>query len=153
MLCLCRFQILIELDNLAVVLVKDGGNTRGSSSGTLRLRNAFKILKFPDSHLYSADSPEQKCQWISVLEDTKRKYKAGRAKMKNSPSRQTSLEESVPVTRQMSLKQQQLDLQQDWIKEMPEQLDVLIAQRDFEKAVEQVAYQHSIVLTHVIIIV
>ena len=130
---------MIELDNLAVVLVKDSGNTRSSNSSTLRLRNAFKILKFPDSHLYSADSPEQKCQWISVLEDTKRKYKAGRAKLKNS-SKTTNLEESVPVTRQMSLKQQQLDLQQDWIKEMPEQLDVLIAQRDFEKAVEQVSW-------------
>ncbi|KAI6654648.1 Exocyst complex component 8-like [Oopsacas minuta] len=133
-----RFQILIELDNLAVVLVKDGENIRGSTPGTRRLRNAFKILKFPDSHLYSADSAEQKCQWISILEDTKRKYKAARAKLKNSPSRKTSIEDSVAVTRQMSLKQQQMDLQQDWIKEMPEQLDVLIAQRDFEKAVEQV---------------
>ena len=148
MVSLYRFQSLIELDNLAVVLVKDSGNTRSSNSSTLRLRNAFKILKFPDSHLYSADSPEQKCQWISVLEDTKRKYKAGRAKLKNS-SKTTNLEESVPVTRQMSLKQQQLDLQQDWIKEMPEQLDVLIAQRDFEKAVEQVSWseysQHVLV--------
>ena len=122
-----------------MVLVKDSGNTRSGSSGPLRLRNAFKILKFPDSHLYSADSAEQKCHWISILEDTKRKYKASRSKMKNSPSKK-SLEDSVPMTRHLSLKQQQMDLQQDWIKEMPEQLDVLIAQRDFEKAVEQVVY-------------
>ena len=128
----------MELDSLAVVLVKDSGSNRNNPSGAVRLRNAFKILKFPDSHLYSADYPEQKRQWISVLEDTKRKYKAARAKMKNS-HRKTSLEESITVNRQKTLKQKQLALlQEDWIKEMPEQLDVLIAQRDFEKAVEQV---------------
>ena len=37
-----RFQALYELDNMAVVEVKD----------TESVRNAFKILMFPDSHLY-----------------------------------------------------------------------------------------------------
>lgn len=37
-----KFQALYELDNMAVVEVKDSD----------ALRNAFKILMFPDSHLY-----------------------------------------------------------------------------------------------------
>ena len=37
-----RFQALYELDNMAVVEVKDCDH----------LKNAFKILMFPDSHLY-----------------------------------------------------------------------------------------------------
>ena len=37
-----RFQALYELDNMAVVEVKD----------TEALRNTFKILMFPNSHLY-----------------------------------------------------------------------------------------------------
>ena len=37
-----RFQALYELDNMAVVEVKDSD----------ALRNAFKILMFPDSRLY-----------------------------------------------------------------------------------------------------
>ena len=37
-----KFQALYELDNMAIVEVKDSD----------ALRNAFKILMFPDSHLY-----------------------------------------------------------------------------------------------------
>lgn len=37
-----RFQALYELDNMAVVEMKDSDT----------IRNAFKILMFPDSHLY-----------------------------------------------------------------------------------------------------
>ena len=37
-----RFQALYELDNMAVVEVKDSD----------ALKNAFKILMFPDSHVY-----------------------------------------------------------------------------------------------------
>ena len=37
-----KFQALYELDNMAVVEVKD----------TELVKNAFKILMFPDSHLY-----------------------------------------------------------------------------------------------------
>ena len=37
-----KFQALYELDNMAIVEVKDSD----------ALRNALKILMFPDSHLY-----------------------------------------------------------------------------------------------------
>ena len=41
-----RFQALYELDNMAVVEVKDSDS----------IKNAFKILMFPDSHLYHVRS-------------------------------------------------------------------------------------------------
>ena len=41
-----KFQALYELDNMAVVEMKDSD----------ALKNAFKILMFPDSHLYQVHS-------------------------------------------------------------------------------------------------
>ena len=46
-----KFQALYELDNMAVVEVKDSE----------ALRNAFKILMFPDSHLYQVVSLQLLC--------------------------------------------------------------------------------------------
>lgn len=45
-----RFQTLYELDNLAVVNVKD----------TNVVKNAFKLLMFPDTRLFQAESPKAK---------------------------------------------------------------------------------------------
>ena len=45
-----RFQGLYELDSLAVVNVRDAGANK----------NAFKILMFPDSKMYQADSSKSK---------------------------------------------------------------------------------------------
>ena len=45
-----RFQTLYELDSLAVVNVRDG----------VSVKNAFKILMFPDTRMFQAESPKAK---------------------------------------------------------------------------------------------
>jgi len=45
-----KFHTLYELDNLAVVNVKD----------TNVVKNAFKLLMFPDTRLFQAESPKAK---------------------------------------------------------------------------------------------
>lgn len=45
-----RFQGLYELDSLAVVNVRDAGP----------VKNAFKILMFPETRMYQADSAKTK---------------------------------------------------------------------------------------------
>lgn len=45
-----KFQKLYELDSLAVVNVRDNVN----------IKNAFKILMFPDTRMFAAESPKAK---------------------------------------------------------------------------------------------
>ena len=45
-----RFQGLYELDSLAIVNVRDAGP----------IKNAFKILMFPDAKMYQADGTKAK---------------------------------------------------------------------------------------------
>ena len=45
-----KFQGLSELDSLAVVNARDVGSCK----------NAFKILMFPDSRMFQAESPKEK---------------------------------------------------------------------------------------------
>lgn len=133
------FQALFELENMAIVDVKD----------TDVLKWSFKILMFPDSHLYQAESEEDKRQWIQILESSKRKHKEAVDAAKKDALRRlrnqsleppsTSLNRSFmadPVTVSPERKQADMLLEEDWIKEVPEQLDVFIAQREFDQAVE-----------------
>ena len=45
-----KFQGLYELDNLAIVNIRDAGP----------VKNSFKVLMFPDSKIYQADSSKSK---------------------------------------------------------------------------------------------
>ena len=128
-----KFQSLYELDNMAIVDVKD--------SDTIRF--AFKILMFPDSHMYQAENEESKQGWLQLLESTKQKHKKyvdGRMEAVRQANRQQFDLSMSSITRQ-SLKSpegSQEDLiskSADWLKDVPGSLDVFIAQREFEKAV------------------
>ncbi|XP_062614087.1 exocyst complex component 8-like [Saccostrea cucullata] len=133
-----RFQGLYELDSLAVVNVRDAGPNK----------NAFKILMFPDSKMYQADSSKSKRQWLDILEESKKK-KAARDKQKKEAMEQqalaqaaTAVEEKNPFLEEDDSESQsaiEADyLSAEWIQEMPEDLDMCIAQRDFEGAVDLV---------------
>ncbi len=132
-----KFQALYELENMAIVDVKD----------TDTMKFCFKILMFPDSHFYQAESEEEKRQWIRKLEATKSKHKeevdaAKRDALKRlrnqsigSTGGRSLYMNLEPVV--VSAEQKQADmLMEDWIKEVPEKLDVYIAQREFDQAVE-----------------
>ena len=136
-----KFRALYELENMAIVDVKDSD----------MLKFSFKILMFPDSHLYQAESEEEKRRWIELLRSSKRKHKEEVDAVKKdavkrqhddsinravgvsveSPFKKINVKEPSP-----SEKKQEDVLVDDWIKEVPENLDVYIAQREFDQAVE-----------------
>lgn len=127
-----KFQALYELDNMAIVDVKD--------SDTVRF--AFKILMFPDSHLYQAENESSKQGWLYLLESTKQKHKKDLEVAKLEAARQANrqmMEDSFGATARTSLESgdstEYLLSISDWLKDIPESLDVSVAQRDFEKAV------------------
>lgn len=131
---LYRFRALYELDNMAVVDVKDTDNHKF----------AFKILMFPDSHLYQAENEESKRQWIQMLESTKKKHKEALDAAKKDAVRRTrsnTIDQSMGsfsrTHRVESQESHQAELlTADWLKDVPENLDVYIAQREFDQAVE-----------------
>ena len=50
-----RFQTLYELDSLAVVNARDVG----------QCKNAFKVLMFPDTRVFQAETPKAKVKRIN----------------------------------------------------------------------------------------
>ena len=125
-----RFQALYELDNMAIVEMKDSD----------QLACAFKILMFPDSHLYQAESEEAKNEWVGLLESTKQKHKLAVDAAKReavSRSQSNTLELNVRGSISEVEHHRQADLlTAEWLKDVPETLDVYIAQREFEQAVQ-----------------
>ena len=60
-----KFQSLFELDNIAVVNVKDAG-----------FRSAFKILMFPQTKVFEAESAESKKKWLDSFDSAKKSRRA-----------------------------------------------------------------------------
>lgn len=155
------FQSLYELENMAIVDVKD----------TEELKFTFKILMFPDSHLYQAETEEEKRKWIELLTSAKKKHKeevdavkkdavkrlrgqsiddaintrveapfkkvtAKESPASSSSNSSTTGSGSGSGSRGVAERRQEDILTDDWIKEVPEKLDVCIAQREFDYAVE-----------------
>jgi hypothetical protein len=128
-----QFRTLYELDNLAVLNIKD----------TDKMKHMFQIRMFPESHMFQADTESVKTQWIQHLETTKQKLVTERENFKNinlSPamqklgSRRPRNASDGPIrtlTRQMT----EVSMPA-WVKDAPENLDVFIAQREFEQAVD-----------------
>lgn len=136
-----KFQKLYELDSLAVVNVRDNVN----------IKNAFKILMFPDTRMFAAESPKAKRQWLDILEETKRKKSAMESQRKEAahhvpnqdqklPSKSSKAAASsaaaVDVNPSVNLVTESELIHIEWVQELPEDLDVCIAQRDFEGAVD-----------------
>ncbi len=127
-----HFEALYELDNMAVVDVKDSDV----------VVNTFRILMFPDSHLYQAENEQSKRQWISLLESTKRQYKATREVIRQQAASLKRGNEKEERAARLSLRdpEHQVDLRAaqsaDHLRDVSETLDVYIAQREFEQAVK-----------------
>lgn len=116
-----HFQALYELDNLAIVNIKNHD----------KVKFVFEIKMFPDSHMFQAESEAVKRNWIDLLEGTKQKHNAERVAMK-------SIERAPLANRRghRMARQPTEAVAPGWlIKDAPENLDVYIAQREIEQAV------------------
>ncbi|XP_067840192.1 exocyst complex component 8 [Heptranchias perlo] len=137
-----RYDALYRLDSFAVVNVKDNGP----------MRDMFKILMFPDTRVFQAENAKVKKEWLEILDQTKK----NKALTERLEVEKEAAEALLLVEEEQQHQQQQqqrplspktnpfdeepalelVDLSLEWIQELPEDLDVCIAQRDFEGAVD-----------------
>lgn len=145
-----KYQTLFELDNLAVVNVKDPN-----------FKTAFKILMFPTTRVFKTDSIQIKKLWLDSFENAKKQRKASLtlqrrdslmyisnvtldgsatagAKTPMSPMDRPYSSILNPFEEAELLEASESDAETLplWLTELPEDLDVLIAQRNFEEAVK-----------------
>ncbi|KAM9241372.1 LOW QUALITY PROTEIN: exocyst complex component 8-like [Leptosomus discolor] len=128
-----RYDALYPLDGLAVVNVKDNPP----------MKDMFKLLTFPESRVFQAENAKIKKEWLEVPEETKR----NRALSEKRRLEQEALPRPAPPPTEStnpfeeeeeepSAGEEVVGLSLEWIQELPEDLDVCIAQRDFEGAVD-----------------
>nr|XP_057927209.1 exocyst complex component 8 [Doryrhamphus excisus] len=134
-----KYNALYELESFAVVNVKDNPP----------MKDMFKILMFPDSRIFQTENSKIKKEWLEILDVTK-KNKATKDRRKKEEEVPTS-----PVRAEVSTNPfdeddgeqadagENVDLSPEWIQELPEDLDVCIAQRDFEGAVDLLDKLHE----------
>ncbi|KAK3748476.1 hypothetical protein QZH41_017556, partial [Actinostola sp. cb2023] len=84
-----KFQSLFELENIAVVNVK---NSEG-------VKDAFKILLFPETHIYQTESSQLKSEWLTNIEDCKKNFKL---KLEQEVH-VTAAQDTPPVSHKMSV--------------------------------------------------
>lgn len=147
-----KFEVLYDLDSLAIVNVRD----------MIDVKNTFKFMKFPDTRLFACDNPSAKKEWLEHFDLAK---KANKSRESSPPSSTMQVKER-PLTRVEDLEPERkspvsdddsygredenhnLAAEEkeapDWLMELPEDLDVCIAQRDFEEATNLIekAEQH-----------
>ncbi|XP_061480472.1 exocyst complex component 8 [Rhineura floridana] len=131
-----RYDALYPLDGLAVVNVKDNPP----------MKDMFKLLMFPESRIFQAENVKIKKEWLEVLEETKRnrvlnekrrlEQEAPTLPPPPSPPETTNPFEENEEEEEATPEEEMVDLSLEWIQELPEDLDVCIAQRDFEGAVD-----------------
>ncbi|KAI8803168.1 hypothetical protein BJ742DRAFT_872731 [Cladochytrium replicatum] len=157
-----------KLSEIAVIDVKDTGKYLTSIYSTLLLTNlnqeysnGFKVMKHPDTVLYRSETFEEKRVTLSsikriveALAEQKRKEKAieiahlADTPVKSLPDyRSGSAIQAVEGTRQSdfaeimganSLKDDLTPADVKWLTELPDELDVLIAHREFDRSVSYI---------------
>ncbi|KHJ48521.1 Vps51/Vps67 [Trichuris suis] len=131
-----RFSSFYELENVALINVK-------SSDSCM---NVFKVLVFPNQIYYSCESSLVKKQWLDSVDKAKKamlrqgsllRQATIRVKMEKqlrSSGKATSATASPSPGGVQGKRDSAVDL--EWIKELPDELDVCIAQRDFSSALD-----------------
>ncbi|XP_056873631.1 LOW QUALITY PROTEIN: exocyst complex component 8-like [Takifugu flavidus] len=127
-----KYNALYDLESFAVVNVKDNPP----------MKDMFKILMFPDSRIFQAENSKIKKEWLEILDETK-KNKVTKDRHKKEEEPPTSPARPEVSTNPFDVDDEEpadaedhVDLSLDWILELPEDLDVCIALRDFEGAVD-----------------
>ncbi|KAM8847130.1 exocyst complex component 8 [Synchiropus picturatus] len=127
-----QYNALYDLESFAVVNVKDNPP----------MKDMFKILMFPDSRIFQAENSKIKKEWLEILDETK-KSKVSKDRHKKEEEVPTSPARPEVSTNPFDVDDEDLmeaeevvNLSLEWIQELPEDLDVCIAQRDFEGAVD-----------------
>ncbi|KRT82943.1 hypothetical protein AMK59_3910 [Oryctes borbonicus] len=123
-----KFDIYYDLGSIAVVNIRDLGN----------VKHAFKLLAYPDSRIFQCKSSTVKKEWLDKLDQIKKERlsqeqgKKDPAVIDKSPSRSSSID--VPYINPFEEKDEEVFTHPEWFLEIPDELDVCVAQRHFEEA-------------------
>ncbi|KAG1670499.1 Exocyst complex component 8 [Nymphon striatum] len=131
-----KFQSLYELDNVAIVNIKDTSN----------IKNGIEILMFPHNKLFQCPDLPAKKMWLNIFEKTKKKRSQADIEKKSVLESNPYVERLNPFTEEDTDGNPFSDTEQEhpeWLKELPEDLDVSIAERDFEHAASLIDKAHS----------
>ncbi|CAG9814127.1 unnamed protein product [Phaedon cochleariae] len=122
------YEIMYDLSSLAVVNVRDLGN----------VKHAFKLLIFPDTRVFQCSSNGNKKDWLDKFDQAKKtrltqEQQKRESIVDKSPSRSVSVDS--PSYNPFDEYEDDIGLvHPEWFMEVPEELDVCIAQRHFEDA-------------------
>ncbi|XP_050436948.1 exocyst complex component 8 [Adelges cooleyi] len=117
-----RFQSMYDLRNLAVVNIKD-------------IKNSFKLLAFPDTRVFQAPNTGLKNDWLSKFEAAKKSQVSLENKTKSTVEQKTlqRMDSIQHVQNSYDFETPEIEIP-EWIVDLADDLDVLIAQRHFEDA-------------------
>ncbi|XP_060528320.1 exocyst complex component 8 [Cylas formicarius] len=125
------FESFYELASLAVVNVRDLGN----------VKHAFKLLIFPDTRVFQCSSNSSKKEWLDKIDQVKKARLASdqqkrESSIEKSPSRSMiSVGSPLANSTTMEPAETAITTHPDWFLNVVDELDVCIAQRHFEEAV------------------
>ncbi|EEB12116.1 exocyst complex component, putative [Pediculus humanus corporis] len=126
-----KMYVVYNLNSMAVVNVRD----------LKTIERAFKILAYPDTRLFQCSSIESKKEWLDHLDQAKKAILASeKIKRESSQTGPAPNEEPINIDSPTTLFDEEsifpnLNLP-DWFLESPEEIDVFIAERHFEDALE-----------------
>lgn len=124
-----KFQVSYPIKNLAVVNVRDLGT----------VKQAFKVLAFPDTRVFQCNSFAIKKDWLDKFEIAKKLYiEKENSKQKKKDSQEKSKSESIesPSLSVEEMPSPQITPLPEWLADVTEELDVLIVERHFQKTYE-----------------
>lgn len=144
-----KHECLFDIETLAVINARDAGP----------VKNAFKFLMFPDSKMFQCENGKEKREWLDVIDETKKKYLKDKELGKHQQEPPTSppfspdpssgnpfVDDRFGKNKDQGSNMYDTRLEETWLLEMPEDLDVFIAQRYFEQAVDLVLKSKAFLL-------
>ncbi|CAG9104216.1 unnamed protein product [Plutella xylostella] len=123
-----KFQQSYPISAIAVVNVRDLGN----------VKQAFKVLAFPDTRVFQCNSFASKKDWLDKFEVAKKMHiekENSKLKKKETPEKPKPMLESPSMSVE-ELPSPQVPALPEWLLDATEELDVLIVERHFQKAYE-----------------
>ncbi|GLH13582.1 Exocyst complex component 8 [Gryllus bimaculatus] len=129
-----KFQTTYELGSLAVVNVRDLGGLGDS---------LFKLLAFPDTRVFRCSSAKLKREWLDKCDHAKKSRLAQEQQKRDNTATADRSPSKLAKSESLDSPSNPFEDHNDgpaepelpeWLVEMPEDLDVCIAQRHFEDA-------------------
>ncbi|XP_018322011.1 exocyst complex component 8 isoform X2 [Agrilus planipennis] len=113
-----KFETFYEIGSLAVVNVRDLGT----------VKHAFKLLAFPDTRVFQCTSNAAKKEWLDKFDQAKK------SRLTQNQVRKDLTSERSPAKTVVDEVEEEIKTHPEWILESSDELEVHIAQRHFEEA-------------------